>query len=152
MNDGGETKERDLRTNGANAEPTDGEAAERAIEHEIGHLRGELDGIVSELDRRRHEAFDVRLQLRRHRTAVAAAGAVALVIAVGGFVAWRNSRRRQGQLLVRLQNLGRAFAIMSRNPERLERALEGRAEPGRAALSALARVAGAAGRRAVLSA
>jgi len=132
--------------------PTDGEGVERAIERDIGQLRGELDGIVNELDRRRHEAFDVRLQLRRHRTAVTTAGAILALVAVGGFVVWRNSRRRQDQLLVRLQNLGRAIAIMSRNPDRLARALEGRPEPGRAALSALARVAGAAGRRAVLSA
>ena len=145
-------KDRDERTNGATARPADGEAAERVIEREIGDLRQDLDGIVNELDRRRHEAFDVRLQLRRHRTAVVTAGAVAVLIAVGGFVAWRNARLRQDRFAVRLQNLGRAFAIMARNPERLERALEGRPDPGRAALSALAGIAGAAGRRAVLSA
>jgi hypothetical protein len=145
-------KDRDERTNGATARPKDGEEAERVIEREIGDLRQELGGIVNELDRRRHEAFDVRLQLRRHRTAVVTAGAVALLFAVGGFVAWRTARLRQDRLAVRLQNLGRAIAIMSRNPDRLERALEGRPDPGRAAFSALARVAGAAGRRAVLSA
>jgi hypothetical protein len=145
-------KDVDERTNGATARPTDGEAAERVIEREIGDLRQDLDGIVNELDRRRHEAFDVRLQLRRHRTAVVTAGAVAALIAVGGFIAWRNARLRQDRLTVRLQNLGRAIAIMSRHPERLEHALEGRPDPGRAALSALARIAGAAGRRAVMAA
>jgi hypothetical protein len=79
-----------------------GEAVERAIERDIDHLRDRLDGMVSELDRRRHEAFDVRLQLRRHATAVATVGVVGAVLLVGGFVAWRNARRRQNQLLIHL--------------------------------------------------
>ena len=79
-----------------------GEATERAIEQDIDRLRDQLDGMVGELDRRRHEALDVRLQLRRHGTAVATVGVVATVLVVGGFVAWRNARRRQDQLLVHL--------------------------------------------------
>ena len=82
-----------------------GEATERAIEHDIDRLRDQLDGMVGELDRRRHEVFDVRLQLRRHGTAVATVGVVAAVLVVGGFVAWRNARRRQDQLLVHLGRL-----------------------------------------------
>jgi hypothetical protein len=38
---------------------------------------------VEQLDRRRHEALDVGLQLRRHLRQVAAAGAVLLVVATG---------------------------------------------------------------------
>ena len=87
------------------AAPTDGEATEQAIERDIDRLRGRLDGMVGELDRRRHEALDVRLQLRRHATAVATVGVVAAVIVVGGFVAWRNARRRQDRLLVHLGQL-----------------------------------------------
>ena len=82
-----------------------GEATERAIEQDIDRLRDQLDGMVGELDRRRHEAFDVRLQLRRHATAVATVGVVGAVLVVGGFVAWRNARRRQDQLLVHLGRL-----------------------------------------------
>ena len=41
---------------------------------------------------------------------------------------------------------------LSRHPERLERAMEGRPEPGTAVASALASIAGAAGRRAILGA
>ena len=90
--------------NGAGA-LAEGEAAERTIEREIDALRDQLDGIVGELDRRRHEAFDVRLQLRRHRTAVATVGVVAAALVVSGFVAWRNARRRQDRLLVHLGRL-----------------------------------------------
>jgi len=92
-------------TRGDGAPGQSGEATERAIEGEIDRLRDQLDGMVGELDRRRHEVFDVRLQLRRHGTAVATIGVVATVLVVGGFVAWRNARRRQDQLLVHLGQL-----------------------------------------------
>ena len=89
----------------ARGDGAEGEATERAIEHDIDRLRDRLDGMVGELDRRRQEAFDVRLQLRRHSTAVTTAGVVAGVLVVAGFVAWRNARRRQNQLLVHLGQL-----------------------------------------------
>jgi hypothetical protein len=127
-----------------------GEREEQALESQIVHLRDELGEIVGEIDRRRHEAFDLRLQMRRHAGVVAAIGGVALVLAIGGFAVWRASRRRQQNVLERVQNLGRAIAIMARNPDRLERALEGRPQPGTAAVTALAKLAGAAGQRAIL--
>jgi hypothetical protein len=87
-----------------------GEATERAIEREIDRLRDQLDGMVRELDRRRREAFDLRLQLRRHGTAVTAAAGVAFVVVVGGFVTWRTARRRQDRVLVGLAQLAAAAA------------------------------------------
>ena len=38
----------------------------RQIEREIEHLRTRLDRSLAELDRRRHELTDVRLQVRKH--------------------------------------------------------------------------------------
>lgn len=66
------------------------------VSAEIGVLQQDLGSILSELDRRRRELLDVRLQLRRHpMVAVAAAGAAALL--VGGLVASaRRERRRPG--------------------------------------------------------
>ncbi len=145
MNDG--EAERTAPRRGAD----DGEDTERALESDIERLRSELGAMVEELDRRRHDAFDVRLQLRRHAGLVAAVAGGAVVLLVAGLVAWTSSRRRQDRLLVRLQHLGRAVAIMARHPERLERALEGRTPtPGAAVGSALAKVAGAVGQRAIL--
>jgi hypothetical protein len=147
MNDGDDPRTPDAPEHTASLE---GEAQERAIESHIVHLRDELGEIVGELDRRRHEAFDVRLQVRRHAGIVATVATVAVVVAIGGFVAWRASRRRQRSMLVRMQNLGRAVAIMARDPDRLERALSRRPEPGAAVMTALGKVAGAAGQRALL--
>jgi hypothetical protein len=60
---------------------------------EIAGVREELDTLLGELDRRRHEALDMPLQLRRHATA-ATVGAVAIAGVVGLGV-WRVMARRR---------------------------------------------------------
>ena len=40
--------------------------APREIEREIEYLRTRLDRSLAELDRRRHELTDIRLQMRKH--------------------------------------------------------------------------------------
>jgi hypothetical protein len=89
------------------------------IEAEIVHRRGELTVLVAELNRRRHELMDVRLQMRRHAVGVIvtvfAAGAAA-----GGSVAygiWRARRRRA--LLARGGRLREAVGRMIDRPERV---------------------------------
>ncbi len=98
----------------------DGEpAASRRIENEISTLRREMGDLVDELDRRRREAFDVRLQMKRHPVAVSLA-VVAAAAVLGGTVAMlvRGSRRKErasykaGQLKV-------ALARMIEHPERV---------------------------------
>lgn len=66
----------------------------RRASGEVEALRGELVTLVDELDRRRRELFDLRLQARRHPVVVAvAAGAAALL--VGGLVARALRPRRE---------------------------------------------------------
>ena len=60
--------------------------AVRYLGAEIAELREELGGLVAELDRRRHDLLDVRLQLRRH-VVEATVTAVAIIGAVVG-LAW----------------------------------------------------------------
>ena len=60
--------------------------AVRYLGAEIAELREELGGLVEELDRRRHDLLDVRLQLRRHVVA-ATVTAMAIIGAVVG-LAW----------------------------------------------------------------
>jgi hypothetical protein len=124
-----------------------GEKLEETIERQIESLRSDIGELVSELDRRRHEAFDVRLQLRRHRKALLAVGTGALVLGMIGYRVWAAAKQRRDQPVRRLQNLVRALVLMSEHPDRLARAMEGRAEPGTAAMAALGRIAGAVGQR-----
>jgi len=105
------------------AEPTvddsrneSGAEAERALESEIERLRTEIDAMVGELDRRRHEAFDVRLQMRRHAGLVVAVGSAAVMLALGAGAAWISSRRRHDRLHLRVGILARAVDALSRRP------------------------------------
>lgn len=45
------------------------------VVQDIEKARADLGEYLAEIDRRRHEALDWRLQLRRHRTAVTLVGA-----------------------------------------------------------------------------
>lgn len=61
---------------------------------EIATVREELDVLLVELDRRRHDLLDVRLQLRRH-----ARGTALTTLALAGVAAgavWLGVRRRRG--------------------------------------------------------
>ena len=116
------------------------------IEHDVETTRAELAVLLAELDRRRHEAFDLRLQLRRHRTAL---GVVALIALGMGASAWLYRHGRRDRALTRAQNLAHALALVSREPEKLVRAMEGRRDPTASIVAALAKIAGAAGQRVV---
>jgi hypothetical protein len=110
------------------------------IEGQIEGLRSELDELVGELDRRRHEAMDVRLQIRRHPRVAGVVLALAALTVVGRLTVLR--RRRFESLSSRAVNLARALAVISeQDPARVRRLLEGRPNP--TAIGALAR-AGAA--------
>lgn len=89
------------------------------IAGEIDSIRTELGGLVGELDRRRREAFDIGLQVRRHPIVVAvAAGAAALV--VGGIIAFAvHQRRERRRPSVRVHQTRRALARLLDHPERV---------------------------------
>jgi hypothetical protein len=64
----------------------------RVLEKDIEHLRTRLDRSLAELDRRRHELTDLRLQVRKHPRVVAgAAGLVVLLLGGVAFVVWRRA-------------------------------------------------------------
>jgi hypothetical protein len=79
-------------------QPSPDEAV-RLLGAQIAALRDELGGLVAELDRRRHEVLDLRLQVRRHvvaaiATAVSTVGAMAGIIWLGISRARRRGSRR----------------------------------------------------------
>ena len=65
----------------------------RQLDGEIAALREELSGLVAELDRRRHELLDVKLQAKRHAFGMAVTSVALLATASGfafGFFEARN--------------------------------------------------------------
>jgi hypothetical protein len=86
---------------------------------EISTLRREMGDLVGELDRRRREAFDVRLQLRRHPVAVSVA-LVAAAAVLGGTVAMllRDSRRKE-RATYKARQIKVALTRMIEHPERV---------------------------------
>jgi hypothetical protein len=115
--------------------PADGEpGATGRIEREIGSLRSEIEELVNELDRRRRDAFDVRLQLHRHPGAVTVAG-VALAAVLGGTIALLvyNGRRKQ-RASYKARQLKVAVGRMMKHPERVAR---GAPPPGEQILAAV---------------
>jgi hypothetical protein len=111
---------------GANGmKPGDGEpGASGRISKEIEHIRGEIGSLVDELDRRRRELFDVRLQMRRHPVAFSVVG-FSLAAILGGSIALLvyNGKRKQ-RASYKAKQLKVAFGRMMEHPERV-----GRGEP-----------------------
>ena len=104
---------------------TNGSAARvRELGHETETTLQELDELVSELDRRRHQAFDWRLQVRRHARALALLG-VGVVVVVGVGVSVARSRRqhtlaaRLAELADRGERLRQALGRIIDDPDRL---------------------------------
>jgi hypothetical protein len=91
----------------------------RGIEAEVDAVRNELTTLVAELDRRRHELFDVKLQLRRHVlpvvvTTIVGSAALAAAVALGV----RRSRQRR-TLPARGRRVSEAVGRLLDHPERV---------------------------------
>lgn len=116
-------------------DPADGSpGASHRLERELSTLREELGDIVGELDRRRRELFDLRLQLRRHPVAVPLAG-LAVAVVLGGAVALLVKNERQKRRPShKARQLRRAVGRMVAHPERVGR---GEPPPGEKILAAV---------------
>jgi len=131
---------------GANRVNGAGEETVGKVSGEIDALRGELGALVAELDRRRHVAFDVGLQVRRHPVAVALAAAT-LALVAGGLIALAVAgRRRRQRPSVRARETQRALLRIARKPHRV--AAEP-SMPGKIAIAAATAAAAALARRLV---
>jgi hypothetical protein len=90
------------------------------IEGEIDSARSRLDKGLAELDRRRHELTDVKLQLSRHPEVLVIAGGVLLLAAAGVTVAVVRARRRE-QPAQKAKRLQIAFGRAVDHPEKVAR-------------------------------
>ena len=96
------------------------------LKEDIDGIRRNLGGLVAELDRRRHEAFDVRLQISRHPLPFILAGIVVtslIGVAVAGIVHQRREQRRLATRLrrwpPRLHQLRLALSRAMDHPDRV---------------------------------
>jgi len=90
-----------------------------ALQREIEVIREGLDGMVGELDRRRHTLFDVRSQLRRHTVPLIAVGVALLGIVAGGIALGVAHRRRRARPSARLMRFQEALRRMIDKPARV---------------------------------
>lgn len=93
----------------------------KEIEGKIVALRGELGDLVSELDRRRHEAFDVKLQFERHRTLFILGGCALVGLVGAGIAATIHERRQRDRPLERARRARLALERLIDDPEHMAR-------------------------------
>ena len=102
--------------NGNGAEPR----PPREIERDIEHLRTRLDHSLAELDRRRHELVDVRLQMQRHPRVFIGAGAFVVLVLGGVGYAIYHARKRE-ELPRKARRLRIAIGRAVDKPQRVAR-------------------------------
>jgi len=92
----------------------------RDVEREIEHLRTRLDRSLAELDRRRHELTDVKLQIRKHPGVLWGAGGLLLLVGGGvAFAIWRAKKRQE--LPAKAHRLRIAFGRAVDQPKKVAR-------------------------------
>ncbi len=93
----------------------------RGLEHQVEDIRSNIDHIVDELDRRRHDLFDWRLQLRTHARTLGILAAVLAVTMAGtiAFSIWQS--RRRARPLVKAKRWRSAVSHVIDHPEALVR-------------------------------
>jgi len=96
----------------------------RTLSQEIARMRSRLTAVLTELDRRRHNAIDVKHRAREHAGAIAAGALVlAAIVATPALKVRRRRQRRwthQGVTLIdRARRLGRALGRVAHDPDRL---------------------------------
>jgi hypothetical protein len=96
----------------------------RTLSEEIARMRIRLTAVLTELDRRRHNATDVKHLAREHAGAVAAGALVLAAVVATPVLKVRRRRQRwwahQGVTLIdRARRLGRALGRVAHDPDRL---------------------------------
>jgi hypothetical protein len=110
-----------------NGKSTEEPRAPREIERDIDFMRTRLDRSLAELDRRRHELTDIKLQMRKHPAVFFGAGAVVLLGLGGvGFAVYRSRKRsrKREELPEKAKRFRIAIGRAVDQPERVARRSE----------------------------
>jgi len=89
-------------TNGVTG--ADERVAAEELEQRVALIREHMTDVVSELDYRRHELFDVKGQLKKHAGLVAAIGGGVLLL-TGGAIGWSVYKSRKAKAEARKRTL-----------------------------------------------
>jgi hypothetical protein len=87
------------------------------LEHEVEEIRENMTEIVGELDRRRHEVFDLGSQLRKNAVPLAVAGLGLVFIAAGATTLSVRRKRQRNRPLAKARRFGEALSRMIEHPE-----------------------------------
>jgi hypothetical protein len=102
----------------ANGEPR---KMARELETEITDIRTRLDRSLAELDKRRHELTDVKLQVRRHPMVAVAAGVTVLAL-LGGVAYAVYAARQRNKPVSKARRLKHAISRMIDEPQKVAKA------------------------------
>jgi hypothetical protein len=75
------------------------------LEHDVDQIRNNIGELVRELNHRRHEAMDLRLQMHRNPRRLLMIGVMIVGIVAGGIALALNRRRRRHSLRGRAHRL-----------------------------------------------
>jgi len=89
------------------------------LRHEVDGLRGNIGALVRELNQRRHDALDLKLQLRRHPSRLVIAGVTVIALVAGGIAYIVARLRRRRSIKARVLRLREALRRISAHPERV---------------------------------
>jgi hypothetical protein len=92
---------------------------EAEIEREIESVRTRLDKSLAELDRRRHELMDVKLQVRKHPEALMIAGGVVVLLVGAGWLAARSAHKSAEDPRRKAKRMKLATTRAMHHPERV---------------------------------
>jgi len=89
------------------------------LEHDVDLIRANLGDLIGELNTRRRDALDIRLQFQRHAGRLILVGAVVIAMVAGGIALFVSSRRRRQSFSARASRLGKALRRAVAHPEHL---------------------------------
>jgi hypothetical protein len=89
------------------------------LEGDVERIRSNLGDLVGELNHRRKDALDLRLQFRHHAGRLFLVGALVLAMVAGGIVLMSVRRRRRRSVRGRADRLGKALRRALAHPEHL---------------------------------
>jgi len=89
------------------------------LERDVDQIRSNLGELVGELNHRRHDAFDLRLQFQRHTGRMILVGAAMLAMVAGGVVLAVARLRHRRSLRYRAGRFSQALRRALAHPEHL---------------------------------